>query len=75
MTQPMYIQTCKTCGLKQSATYEHQTECFGACDSKTKKMRSHEEITGRIRQLKFRNLPQDIFQINVLKWVIGEIEL
>ena len=80
MTQLAYVQTCKTCGLKQSATYEHQTECFGACGSKTKKMRSHEEIKNKLSEESDPDHQYSSEQythgiIDALKWVLGEVDL
>lgn len=70
-----YVQTCRRCGLKKTSDHEHESDCHGMCTNNTKKMRSYEEITDRIRQLKFRNCPGDFIEESVLKWVIGEIEV
>lgn len=67
-----YVQTCKICGLKQSASYEHQSDCFGSCDSNTRKIRTREEIIKKLGEAMTQNNDSNKLIIAVLEWVLGE---
>lgn len=67
-----YVQTCRICGLKQSASYEHESDCFVACDSNAVKMRSIEEIKNKIKSLDNWSNRDETIMIDALKWVLGE---
>lgn len=72
-----YVQTCRRCGFKKTSDHEHESDCHGLCTSNTKKMRSFEEITDRVKMLKemWKDNKYHIIQISVLKWVLGENEV
>lgn len=79
MNQLTYVQTCRQCGLKQSASYEHQSDCFGSCDSNTRKMRSFDEVKNKLTQLESMHEAhkdeREYAQIDILKWVLGELDV
>jgi hypothetical protein len=72
----MFVQTCRQCGIKQTASYEHESECFNMCTKNTKKMKSYNDIKERINELESRlHLNKfHLYEINLLKWIIGELD-
>jgi hypothetical protein len=68
-----FIQKCKECGLMQTASYEHESPCFGGCKTSPniKKMRSRSKIEERIHSLESKKSDKNLETIKALEWVLG----
>lgn len=80
MIRDLYVQTCRRCGLKQSAFYEHESECWGGCNQQLveRRLRSFEEVEARLTELESKHealwTDEDLGRLEILKWVLGEME-
>jgi len=66
------VATCLRCGLQKISDTGHDQSCFGICTNETKKMRSHEEISERLKFVSTCNDKFHIYELQALKWVLGD---